>query len=214
MKKIFPIAILFFLQNIFCQEYQYHFDYLLEYKSNDTNQIINIFNSKDDTFKMRINRGNNNYYADIIDDKNKIIHYHEAINTTNNSIQFNYLFSKKFEANSSFKYNFFFDMTEKKIDSSKTEVNILVYRNKKKKKILKKIELIIDHSEPINNIDLLNLFTHHTFLDGNLQIIKGIPLSIKIDNVTENKKYNFDLLKKQRINTILTIDNIKIKQYN
>ncbi len=209
MKKIALFILFFYFQNLFCQEY--HFDGFLEYKdSNDGRSNFYFYNSNDDTYRLSVFERFGENYGGITDTKNKLIHEHEVINI-DNSIKFNYQSSRKWQPTKS-KQDYFYDIIEKEIDSSKTEVTILIYLSKKKEKIYSQIELIIDHSELFANKNILFSFTDGIFIDDNSRIKQGIPISIKVDFPT-GFKISYTLIRREKINTILTINDIKIKQY-
>ncbi len=209
MKLFFQIIVLLFCQNLFCQEY--HFDGFLEYKNSISgDNSLYFYNSNNEVYYLNVYKRFETIYGGIRDTKNKILHEHEVTNKVN-SIKFNYLFSRKLKLKKNSR-KYFYDITEKKIDSSKTEVIILVYNDKKKKKSSSKIELIIDNSELIANENILFSFTDGIVNDVNSKITPGIPISIKVDFPTGLKCY-YTLIKKEKTNTILTVDNVKIKNF-
>ncbi|NMH24859.1 hypothetical protein [Flavobacterium solisilvae] len=213
MKKITLFILFFFCQSFFCQEY--HFDGFLEYKdSKDDNRYhMYFYNSNDESYELWVFDRSGEIYGGITDTKKKLIHEHEVINN-GDSIKFNYRCSRKWEEESNYyRTNPFYNVTKKEIDSTKTEVTILIYRNEKKKRVDSKIEIIIDNSELIANKNIIFPLVHGINLNNIFPEIRGIPTSIKIKN-----RYGFKtthtLVRKEKINTILTVDNIKIKQYN
>ncbi|TDP61100.1 hypothetical protein [Flavobacterium dankookense] len=209
MKKFALFILFFFCKSLFCQEY--HFDGFLEYKNSISgNNSLYFYNSNNKVYYLNVYKKFETIYGGIRDTENKILHEYGVTNKVN-SIKFNYLFSRKLKLKKNSR-KYFYDITEKKIDSSKTEVIILVYNDKKKKKSSSKIELIIDNSELIANENILFSFTDGIVNDVNSKITPGIPISIKVDFPTGLKCY-YTLIKKEKTNTILTVDNVKIKNF-
>lgn len=137
------------------------------------------------------------------------MHEHTVTND-NNSIKFTYQLSRKFNPNRD-KKSFTHETSEKRIDSSKTELSILIYRDNKQK-IWGKLEICIENDDSFRNEELINSFTDGTFPNNQIQKIKGIPINIKFPTSYSNA--NYTLVRKEKINTVLQIFNIKIKQYN
>lgn len=212
MRKAIWIIILLLSQNVFCQQYQYLFDTLLEYEETTAGATrLYLCNSNNDTFSLRVFSRGGTIYGSIKDFKNQITHAYEVVNTANNSIKFNYLYSVKGKHNiRNSKYHRFYDITEKEIDSTKTEITVLTYTDKKKKKVRHKQEFIIDRSELIPNKDIIHLFTDGTFPKSDSQITKGIPLSLKTGSLIEaGCKIHYKLIRKEKISTILAIPKTK-----
>lgn len=208
MKLIFQLIIILFCQNLFCQEY--HFDGFLEYKDtiNDDTRLY-FYNENNENHRMIVFSVGKNIIGRIFDIKNKIFHEHK-VNNDGNSIKFIYQFSRNWNPKLQ-EEGFFHQITEKKIDSTTTEVSGLIYR-KNKKKVWSKIEVVIKKNENFKNEELINLFTDGIFPNYQSEIISGIPINIKFPY--SDLKRNYSLIRKEKINTILTVDNIKIKQYN
>lgn len=207
MKLSLKIIVLLFFQNVFCQ--QYHFDNSLEYKDsiNDESRLY-LYNSSDDSYYLYVFSIGENFVGNIYDKKNKIVHKHTVTNY-NNSIKFNYQSTTKWNSKRD-KNNFTHKTSEKQIDSSKTQVSVLIYRDNKQK-IWGMLEITIENNDFFNNEELINSFTDGTFPNNQTQKIKGFPININFPN--SYSKTNYTLIRKEKINTILQIFNIKMKYY-
>ena len=69
--------------------------------------------------------------------------------------------------------------------------------------------MVCENSELLLSVDLLNFYTHGTFQNSNI-LIKGIPLSIKVDYMNSFLS-EYKLLQKQKINTTLFISKEQLK---
>lgn len=208
MKLFLHLVTLFFFQNLFCQEYQYHFDTFLEYKGVKDGTINSYFlNSTNDSYFLNISHGSETMYGTVRDFKNTITHKYEAIQS-DNIINFNYLYSRKIHYN--YYENYVFNITEKAIDSTKKEFKIIVFENKKQKKINCNIDLIVENSNAFFPNDFLNYFTHNRLSNSGFKIEKGILSKIKF-KFRNGHEYEYILTKNQRINTLLSIGKEQIQ---
>ncbi len=126
------IVIMFFFQNSFSQEYA--FDNFYEYKGGNS-ELTNFYllNSKDDSYYLNSFNGSKLIYGKLRDTKRNTIHDYEILNQEN-SIRFNYQYSRKFYRDT-YGNNFVVETSETKIDSTKREIKIIVFKNKRKKTI-------------------------------------------------------------------------------
>ncbi len=206
MKIIFLLIFSARYQSIYCQDYS--FDYMLEYEDvkNGYSSFL-LINQKNDSYILKTSEGSQDIYGTIRDSKNDISHEYDLKNV-DTDLQFNYLYSRKYNAHT--KNTFFFEISEVDIDSTKKEVRILVYKNEKRNKLLRKIEVILDLSVEFAFEKIMNYYTHGTFANSTLKISKGIPLILKVDYMN-GFTYELKLVKKQIINTVLSISKKQMK---
>ena len=209
-KALYSLLIIaFFFQNGFSQEYT--FDSYYEYKTlNNGSTNFYFINSKDNSYFLNGTHGSESIYGTVIDLKKNITHEYEVINHEN-SIQFNYLFSKKYNLDT-YGSNFVVETSEKEIDSTKREIKIVIFKNKRKKKIECVVDILIENSDDLFCNQLLNAFSHGRLKNTNFKIDKGILLNFKVD-FQNGFKVETKLIKKQKINTLLSISKEEIK-YN
>lgn len=201
MRKTFLITLLFFFQNILCQEYQYHFDTFLEYKGVSGFIRSSFINSANDSYLLNISHGDETMYGRIWDYRDNVMHEFEAIQD-DNIITFKYLYSRKiYNNNQRYKH---IDISEKAIDSTKKEYKIVIFDNKKRTKINCKIDFTIEDSNDLFPNRFLKSFTHGRLANSDFKVEKGILSKIKVEfrNGHNNEAV---LFKNQKTNTLLTI---------
>ncbi len=192
---------LFFFQDGFSQEYR--FDTLYEYNSCS----FYLVNSKDNSYYLNSSKGSKTVYGTVRDSKEKTIHEYELVNH-DDSIEFNYLYSVNVNLYPH-GYGFVVESSEKKIDSTKREVNIIIYRNKRKKMIECEMTLLIENSDNLFPNQLLNAFCHGKLANTNFKIDKGTLLSF--NSKVPGHIVEGTLTKKQQINTLLSISKEQMK---
>ena len=207
MRKSILILFIIFQQIIYCQQYQ--FDNYYEYKSNFGEISFIMTNSLDSTFIFTGNRNNKEITGYVFDNKKFECHYYNVSNITN-AISFEYINSKAIKGRdpqwmeSKVEYNYI--RSEK--DSLKESLKIIKYKLKRKSKSrLSEVEIIYDK----NNVNYfypflaLRYFTNH-FFDGRIieNTYNRLPIKISF-NFYNGFKSSFNLTKKQKINTLLTI---------
>ena len=206
MKLFFQTIVLLFCQNLFCQEY--HFDNFIEYKELNGRINFHLTNSANSSYHLNSGYGSETIYGKIRDTENNLFHEYEVVNE-NNNIKFNYLFSRKYNPENH-KTHLSYKITERKIDSINTEFKIIVFKNKKRKKIDFKIEIIVENSNDLFCYELLTFYTHTIFLKSDFKIEKGFISKIKVERENgSNNEYN--LIKKQKISTLLKISKEQIQ---
>ncbi len=212
MRKSILILFIIFQQVIYCQQYQ--FDNYYEYESNFGEISFIMTNSSDSTFIFKGNRNTNDITGYVFDNK-KFERHHYDVSNIRNAISFKYINSKAIEGfdpqwmESKVEYNY----TISKIDSLKESVKIIKYKlNRKSKSRLSEVEMIYDK----NNANYfypylaLGFFTYH-FFDNRIieNTYNRLPIKISFD-FYNGFRSSFNLTKKQKINTLLTISKQEI----
>ncbi len=191
-------------QNIFCQEY--HFNRFLEYKDTKHNFIdVYLINTKDNSYSLELRTvyGKDSIYGVISDYKREIKHQYKVINIKD-TIQFNYMNSIKNYYHSYYVSKKLIEESKKEIDSTTKEIEILIYRNKRKKKVDWKINLLIKNSEDSLPMNILGSFTRHErLLNKDINIKTGIILNMLIEN-SDGEKHEIKLINHSEINTMLS----------
>lgn len=203
MKKLSLFIFLFFLQYSMSQEF--YFDTILEYKELKSLASYSYsINSKDGTYYLYTNHGIRSDFPTIIDSNQNVKHEFEALNR-DDSTHFKYLQSKELIVDP-YGSNFVVEQFEKKVDSTRSDIKIVVFKNKRKKKIECEIDILIDNSDSIFCNQLLYTFCHGRLNNTNFSIRKGNLLRFKI--VFENSfKIEMNLINKEKTNLILTAKN-------
>ena len=135
MNKFLVIVLFIFCQNVFCQEY--YFDTFLEYRKSQGANDIFILNSSNQDYVFYCYNNKNYLQGRIVDHKRNVQHYYTMMNH-NNTIDFEYLYSKKTDSDKKDcddvkKENFEINIVV--IDSVSQSYQIIEYTNKKKKRI-------------------------------------------------------------------------------
>ena len=209
MRKYITLAVFFFCQNVFCQEY--NFDIFLEYEVKNNKTDMFLLNSSNEDYLFYCYNNGGEFKGEIVDHKYNIIH-HYSLKNINNSIKFKYLYSerdiKRMEYNKepctieTEKYQ----VKQNEIDSLNQSFEIIEFTNKKKKRIYQTVN--------INMVKLvesksLPLFAYGYFKDySKCKIVhfpRGyIPSLISTETVNNDKK-QIKLIQNKKINTILSI---------
>lgn len=197
MNKLFLIALFFFCQNMFCQEY--HFDKAILYTrtdiENNNTQYLSIFiNSKNQSYHFVSSSWGNEMNCYLIDKNTKMSHKYYLENLKDVT-DFTYEYSWKFSLPNHEVNCENFVVNEIKLDSLHTKIEAINYSNKKKKRIDYQYTFIL---KPID-VPILNTITtilqHHQQLDCLEFTISqnNIPSSIKY-RCNKGCNLNFDLV--------------------
>lgn len=209
MKKYVIISFLSICQFAFSQEY--HFDSYYFYNSKDGDRFFMI-NSNNDNYFLWGYGTNDLMYGNIIDFKEKEIH-HLSISNSSKDLEFKYEYSLKGISGPKERSNIIFDTSKVHIDSLQTRYIYKKFKvsSRGKRKYLGKVEVEYDNSDFVFHAITLKHFSHHFFNINEISAVNNkLPLLFSIDN-NDGKVINFNLTKKQKINTLLSISNEQIK---
>lgn len=207
---------LFFLQNIFCQEYL--FDTFLEYNKQDGTFDIFMMNSASEDYVYYCYNNKPELKGKIVDKKRNVHHYY-VMKKNDNLIDFEYLYSKKIDVNNKDCFNLKnekFEINTIVLDSMNQSIEVIEYTNKKKKKVYKKGIVNLKKIDS-NNLPTIayGYFTHFSnCIHKIVSFPKGyIPLNIKI-NYENDKQSSINITQNKKINTLLSLkqEQINYKQ--
>jgi len=188
MRILFLIGFLI-ISKLFIIEKNYDFNTIVEITSSESNNShFFMFNDDNDDYYL-------SFYTDweykkkgiIFDNKNFKKHHFEITDLTQN---LKYIKSEEFfpdQKNKTF-IEYYFEVVEKEIDSSTKLLNILKYKNTKKKKLQNAIDLTVGHSNITVDEKFLNHFCHGYFLNTSFKLSFALPKSITVyknNNTTE-----------------------------
>lgn len=190
MKKSFVYIILIFCVTVFAQDNEqrsYKFDYCTISESSG-NIKYTIANTQNKDYFIYIDCYKNGIIAVLYDTAtNNQYVFNKIENQDINSISFNTVFNNPIKFNYHFNKNEYEDKyitTVEDLDSLK-KVNIKIFKNKRKKKLISERNLYIKpHKKIKNNIFVTNLIFAHKY---NLNQIKAEGILV-LDEVVYNKK--------------------------
>ncbi len=188
------------------------FDNFLEYKYKGKigSTFFYLTNTKNDSYILNNYYGSDTMYGKIRDYNNNIFHELEIL-TTDTILKFKYLYSLKYSRNN-YGSKFIVESFVNEIDSTSREIKIVVFKNKRKKKIECKIDLIVENSDDFFCNQILYSLSHGRLINKNFKIEKGTILNYKVE-FPNGFKTEIKLIKKQKINTILSISKEQLKFY-
>ncbi len=208
MKKSVLFLFLIFSNQIILAQ-SYFFNTLVKYTSGNRESIL-YTNSKNDAYYLRVLKLNDVLIADILDVETSKVHSFNIVETkSKEEIIFDFSYIKTDEFNNGFEKtysDYVIDFQEIERNDSIRKVKLIVYKNKKKKKIIIEYFLEIkDHSEnlfpsfrqscmhPMETFQKLNIFENGVVINasGNsffnnknittkLEEIKEVNLELKI----------------------------------
>lgn len=207
MKKGIFILLLFFYQNVFCQEY--FFDTILEYDYSTTKNpsegtLFFMVNSKNNGYVFFLNTSDKISQGSIIDFTSKKSYCYKSKDRTefeyfcaNNSIPT--LFPEK-------KSNRQFDFNTEELEGINSKILITKVKTSKsrKRKIIDTITIEIKKNDFVFDYNLLKFFSKQYFNDEDLSFL-GNKLPNRISFEYKNGfKRTFKLNKSQKINSLLS----------
>ncbi len=215
MKKYFFYTLFLFCVTIFAQEKEQHvykFDYctISELVGNNNTTTIKyiLANTQNKDYFIHIDCYKNDIKAVLYDTAtNSQFVFNKIENQDINSISFNTVFNKPVKFNYTFNKNEYEDKyitTVEDLDSLK-KVNIKIYKNPRKKKLVSERNLCIKPHEKIkNNIFVTNLIFAHKY---NLNQIKAEGILVLDEVINNNKTETYYKLKEYiDVNFNLTIN--------
>lgn len=211
MKKYLLLFSFFLTQILFCQEYK--FDKYYEYE-NESGSDFFLINSKDTTYSF-VGRSYNKEITGYIEDLNKNLCHHYNVQNNNNEIEFEYIKSAIYKkcdlsiCEGHFKY---YDIAKTRIDSTKSKINIDIYKNAKKKRKTFRLETVVSELDTLFlSRNMFFKFYNFGFQEKFDLSLTHLPVSINFNNLLNGFKKNKKLIKNKNINTILYLKEEAIK---
>ena len=209
MKKLLLIVVFFICQNVFCQEY--YFDRVVQYK--ETSQsftgerfITIFFNSKNSSYHF-VNQSWGSQINAYLVDINLNTTHNFYIDNINNSKDYNYLDSKKFNPD-----NCEIDCSKSTLEETKnlgefTKITYNEFTTKKKKRLNYKMEVIAKPTDFICLKTIIQVLQHHFLFCEELKTSESsLPFSAKF--IRGNKIYS-----EQKLEKVSNIDmNFSVKK--
>jgi hypothetical protein len=211
MKKYLLLFSFFLTQILFGQEYK--FDKYYEYENESGSEFF-LINSKDTTYSF-VGRSYNKEITGYIEDLNKNLRHHYNVKNKNSSIEFEYIKSTIYEkcnlstCEGVFNY---FDLVKTRIDSTKSKINLDIFKNAKKKKMTFRLEIVVSELDTLFlSKNMFSKFYDIGFPDKFDLSLTHLPLSINFKNLWNGYKMNKKLIKNKNINTNLYLKEEAIK---
>lgn len=180
MKKYFQFIFLIFCLQSFSQNI--NFDTFIEYKAVKSGLVHYFFlNSTNNNYHFSgVNHNNDKIMGSLVDKQAKKYHLYYLKNL-GNTIGFEYFISDSLSKRTKHTFqNYYYEYKEEVIDSVTTKLTFFGYKNKKKKKVLRTIEVIAINNSIKYEFDFLNTITHGLFVNSNIEILTDLPTSVKI----------------------------------
>ncbi len=194
MKKYLIVFIFFFCLNCLGQEYK--FDVFLEYQEQNDKRIrFFLFNAQNINYYFNGGSFYHGLSGKLFDLNKLLLHGYGLENLPPNELNFIYDGTVKIQHFKTNNSNYYFEKSSTLIDSLDKKIEIIVYKNIKKKRIIMKIDLILENSN-FNNKNLILYFTHGIFLGADFTTELGIPKQVKVEFMNGNK-YTYILTKKK-----------------
>lgn len=206
MKKAILFLVLIFSFNTYSQDI--NFDTFIEYKTTKTGLIhYFFFNATNNNCHFSgYNNDNDKILGSLIEkQKNKSHLYY--LKNQGNSIVFDYYYSREFNPNKSNNHfaSYYYEMKEESIDSVSIKTTFFGYKNKKKKKLIRTIEVITIKSNLNYKFDFLNSVTHSLFINSNIETLDGLPISIKIFDKKNKLEEEIKLITNKDVKAKITL---------
>ena len=171
-----------------------------------------MINSSDNSYVFRGSSNGNGMRGSIFDFKTDVFHHYNVTNI-DNAVNFEYSDSRKLQEAypDAIEKKVQFEYIITKIDSVKESVKIVKY--KRKRKILGEVELIYskNNSDYVFHNSALLFLSHHFYDKREIKNVNSrLPTSIQF-TFNNKKMAKTTLIKKQKINTLLSITKEQLK---
>lgn len=195
--RILVIIGILFVSNLSFIEKKYDFNTLVEFKSDESNQIyFFLFNEDIDDYYLSIYTDLNDKKKAVINDKKNLKKHHFEIIDLN----FEYTHSEEYlskQKNKTFT-EYYFEVSEQEIDSTTKSLKFYRFKNLNNKKLQNAIDLV--HEQSVIRVDekFLNHFCHGYFSNTNFEYLFPLPNKITVYKNNNNIE-TFQLTKLERI---------------